>query len=127
MKLEEYIADIEFINRNNCIQSYKYNELFASMNDTKYIRIDINEDILQEFTLTNILTPFYNKIILFSNVDIDFPPPKKPYAYDKYFTPFHIFDAQSATPSSLITTRSIPEGMEGVLNEERCKNGCIIC
>lgn len=37
------------------------------------------------------------------------------------FAPFRIQHPQPVTPSPRITSRSIPEAMEGVLNEERCK------
>jgi len=87
MKIQEYITDTHYLNKENCIQLHKYVELIESFvsSNSKYMRIELSEDILHETTIQKILQPIKNKIIFMSNVDIDFPPPKKPYSYDKYF------------------------------------------
>jgi len=91
MKIEEYIIN-NTITKDNCINSYKYFELinFLISNNSKYIKLELTEDILYENSLCTTLKQLSNKIILFSNIDIDFPPPKKPYEYDKFFHKYNM-------------------------------------
>jgi len=87
MKISEYIEDIQYLNKTNCIQLFKYEKLFEEFvsYDSKYIILDITEDFLHNSKIEDILNPLNNKIVFLHNPDIDFPPPKQQYEYDKYF------------------------------------------
>jgi hypothetical protein len=91
MKIKEYIIN-NTLTKENCINSYKYFELinFLISNNSKYIKLELTEDILYENSLCTTLKQLSNKIILFLNVDIDFPPPKKPYTYDTNFHKYNM-------------------------------------
>lgn len=85
MKLIEYIRS-DFLTYENIIQSNKFIDLIQHIiSNNIYIYIELNEDLIEKNTLQNILYKETNKIILFNSADIDFPPPKYPYKYDKYF------------------------------------------
>jgi hypothetical protein len=52
---------------------------------TNQITIDYTEDSLETDQFIKELSGYRNTMIFLLNPDIDFPPPKKPYRYDKYF------------------------------------------
>jgi hypothetical protein len=89
MKLFEYIENEKFINRENCIELKKYTNLLRNIisNDSnnRFFYFDYSEDFLEYNNIIDLFGKFKNMIILTGNVDIDFPPPKKPYKYDNFF------------------------------------------
>ena len=85
MKLLEYIKT-DFLTCENMIELNKFHDFIHSIkNNDLYVYIELNEDILEQNILHELLSNYTNKIIIFVSVDIDFPPPKYPYKYDKYF------------------------------------------
>ena len=54
----------------------------------KYNRIKISEDYLEHHNICEEFSKYKNAILLISSGDIDFPPPKKPYSYSKYFNEY---------------------------------------
>ena len=88
MKISEYIYSNNYFDstiiRLNNYRSYIFNTLLKNNNNEKYIYIDYSEDLIESEQLSNILNNLQNKIIFLCYPDIDFPPPKSPYKYDKY-------------------------------------------
>jgi hypothetical protein len=85
MKISEYIH-YNLLSNNNIITLDKYTKLIHFLEKCeKYFFLDLSEDLLENENICNIFSNINNKIILISAPDIDFPPPKKPYSYDKYF------------------------------------------
>jgi hypothetical protein len=85
MKIEEYIHS-KILNNSNIITLNKYTRLFDYFkNKENYELFEMSEDLLQYNDICYLFSNIKNKIVIVNNVDIDFPPPKKPYSYDKYF------------------------------------------
>jgi hypothetical protein len=80
---------IEFLhNSNPCdiIRIDHYSSFINSLiSNTSCHILPISEDYLENNNISDILLKFRDSIILISSGDIDFPPPKKPYSYSKYF------------------------------------------
>lgn len=83
MKILDYIELPDYINKNNII-SYK-NLDNVQINDSQIIYLNLSEDFLENGDIEQWLSNQTNKCIIINNVDIDFPPPKKPWRYDKYY------------------------------------------
>ena len=83
MKIQEYIQSPNFINLSNVFTLGKYEQLIRSCGLGTIV--NLSEDMLEHQDIHTILKQYTNKVLFISNADIDFPPPKKPYSYDKYF------------------------------------------
>jgi hypothetical protein len=83
MKLTDYIQSQYTISDIFRLQNY-YTYL-SYLQDPNIVKISYTEDLLEQINLTTLFSRYKNKILILSNPDIDFPPPKKPYTYDKYF------------------------------------------
>ena len=96
MKILEYIDSVHFLNENNCMQLLKFQKIIKNIiskdNQNKYIGFEYSEDFLEYNDIIDIFNNLKNRIVLLYNVDIDFPPPKKPYNYDKYFNKYILPD-----------------------------------
>jgi hypothetical protein len=66
----------------NVIEFQKWKQFVQSTNQ---ITIDYTEDSLENDQFIQELSGYRNVMMFLLNPDIDFPPPKKPYRYDKYF------------------------------------------
>lgn len=87
MLLIDYIKSPLTLDPSNLLTSERYNKLihhFTSGYPEKCIFFDYSQDYLEHHSIAEYFSKLTNKIIFISNVDIDFPPPKKPYKYDKY-------------------------------------------
>ena len=108
MKLLEYISS-SYLDSENIIQLYKYEQFIKEIQNNEYKYISVSEDFI-ECNIFNVLSVEKNKKILLSSVDIDFPPPKYPYKYDKYFdanilpTNYECIDYYEKTDTSIINT-----------------------
>ncbi len=91
MKISEYIkSGTTILNSNNIFTLQKYEYIishFTSKFKNKYLFIPYEPQFLHNNDMVNVLSGINNKVILLSNLDVDFPPPKKPYEYDAYFDP----------------------------------------
>ncbi len=92
MKITEYINSNSIVlNPRNTFTLQKYETLickYTSSVDTSNIKtFDYNQDTLHNKCIIDTLSQFTKCTILLSNLDVDFPPPKKPYEYDAYFNP----------------------------------------
>jgi len=67
------------LNEKNCMNYEKWVHFVNSM-----ITIPYTEDSIETYQFILQLSSLKNKTIFLTNVDIDFPPPKKPYRYEKY-------------------------------------------
>jgi len=88
MKIFEYIENSEYLNNSNCMNLLKFgNEILSIIenNKNKYTSLDYTEDFLEYNDINIVFENLKNRIIILLNVDIDFPPPNKPYSYDLYF------------------------------------------
>lgn len=87
MKIHEYINS-NILHNSNVITLEKYTKLvnYLKNNNEDYIYIDMSQDMLQNNNICDIFSNITNKIVIINSPDVDFPPPKKPYSYDKYFT-----------------------------------------
>lgn len=83
MKIQEYIDSPNFLNRSNVFTLAKYEQWIHSCN--LGIVIPLSQDMLEYQDIHTVFKQYRNCILFISNADIDFPPPKKPYTYDKYF------------------------------------------
>lgn len=86
MKIHEYINS-NTLSHSNVITLEKYTKFvdYLKNNNKKYVYIDMSQDMLQSTNICDIFSNIVNKIVIINSPDIDFPPPKKPYSYDKYF------------------------------------------
>jgi hypothetical protein len=89
MKLQDYIhSGTEVLNDKNIWTLQKYEQLLNSLvlqYPNKYSKINYIQDTIHDRSLFNEMSHHKNKTLVISNLDIDFPPPKPPYEYDKYF------------------------------------------
>lgn len=83
MKIQEYIQSPNFINQSNVFTLAKYIHLVKSCGLGTFV--PLSEDMLEHQDIHAIFKQYTNKILFIINPDIDFPPPRKPYSYDKYF------------------------------------------
>jgi hypothetical protein len=68
------------------MELFKFEKIIRSLRERKITNyIDYSEDFLEYYDVNNYFNSLRNTKLLLGNVDIDFPPPKKPYSYDKYF------------------------------------------
>jgi hypothetical protein len=87
MKLLEYIHSPNVLNNENIFTLHKYEQLinyFTKNDNNNYIYLHYSQDFLENGDVIEFFRNVQNKVILISSPDIDFPPPKKPYKYDKY-------------------------------------------
>lgn len=87
MLLIEYINSPLTLDPANILNLERYNKLihhFTSNYPDKCIYFDYSQDYLENNSAADYFSKLSNKVVFVSNVDIDFPPPKKPYKYDKY-------------------------------------------
>lgn len=86
MKLIEYIQTPNILNSENILTLYKYENLIHHFtnNDNKFIYLHYSQDFLENGDVIEFFRNTQNKVLLISSPDIDFPPPIKPYSYDKY-------------------------------------------
>jgi len=89
MKLYEYINDPNIFDINNIItlhriESVAKNTSMLYGNSERTLFLNYSEDFLEYQDLNKIFNELYNKTIFIFSCDIDFPPPKKPFCYDKY-------------------------------------------
>ena len=85
MKIHEYINS-NILSDSNVITLEKYTKFVDYLKDhEKYVYIDMSQDMLQNTNICDIFSNITNKIVIINSPDIDFPPPKQPYSYDKYF------------------------------------------
>lgn len=90
MKIVEYINSKDAIlNKMNIftlnVYHYKLIPHFTSKNPSKIIFFDYSQHTIHANNILNDFKQIKNRVILLSNLDFDFPPPKKPYEYDLYF------------------------------------------
>ncbi len=90
MKLYEYIHTPNVLDTNNIITLHRIekiaeNIVISNDNSGRYLFLNLSEDLLEYQDLNEILKQINDKIIFIFSCDIDFPPPIKPYSYDKYF------------------------------------------
>ena len=83
MKIHEYIRSPFYINPSNVLTLEKYGRLVKSCDLGTYVHL--TEDTLEYQNIHEVFKQYKNCILFINSPDIDFPPPKKPYAYDKYF------------------------------------------
>jgi hypothetical protein len=90
MKLYEYINDPNILDVNNVITLCRIEHVANNVgmmngNSERCLFLKYSEDLLQYQDFNAILNTVCNKTIFILSCDIDFPPPNKPYCYDKYF------------------------------------------
>lgn len=90
MKINDYIEDIYFLNQQNCMQLFKFEKKMKDISSKNYTYLVYSEELIEHNDLNDVLNKLTNTIVLLLNVDIDFPPPKKPYSYDKYFKNYRL-------------------------------------
>ena len=83
MKLREFIEAPPFIDRSNILTLTKYEQFIQSCELGTVI--PLTQDMLEHQNIHDVFRQYKNCVLFISNADIDFPPPKKPYSYDKYF------------------------------------------
>lgn len=84
MKLIDYINDSRLYDIIRIDNYSKLIDLLVSTRKHCY-RLALSEDFLETNNICHILSNYRDSILLISSGDIDFPPPKKPYSYTKYF------------------------------------------
>jgi len=91
MKIIDYInSNATVLNQENIFTLQKYEQLiqyFTVSQPTKYVNIRYNQETMHNGNIANTLLPITNQVILLTNLDFDFPPPKVPYEYDMFFNP----------------------------------------
>ena len=91
MKIIDYVnSNGSMLNQENIFTLQKYEQLihyFTVSQPTKYVNIRYNQETMHNGNIANTLLPITNQVILLTNLDFDFPPPKVPYEYDAYFNP----------------------------------------
>ncbi len=89
MNLLDYInSDDNVLNSANIFTLGKYEYLLqylVATHPAKYSTINYTPDVIHDNTIYDQFLKNSHKILLISNLDIDFPPPKLPYEYDAYF------------------------------------------
>jgi hypothetical protein len=102
MKIIDYInSNGSVLNQQNIFTLQTYEQIiqyFTVLQATKYVNISYNQDTMHNSNIANTLLPITNRAILLTNLDFDFPPPKKPYEYDAYFNPSKLPDNYSNIP-----------------------------
>ena len=79
---------------NNIINNLDdYSKSILINNNSNFVYLHLSEDLLETYNIVDVFNSIQNKIILISSGDIDFPPPKKPYSYHKYFDKSKLFAA----------------------------------
>jgi hypothetical protein len=86
MKLLEYIHTPNVLNIENIFTLTKYENLihYFTNTHTEFIYLHYSQDFLENENILDFFRNIQNKVVFISSPDIDFPPPKKPYSYDKY-------------------------------------------
>ena len=86
MKLLEYIHTPNILNLENIFTLNKYENLIHHFTNThhEFIYLHYSQDFLENENVIDFFRNIQNKVVLISSPDIDFPPPIKPYSYDKY-------------------------------------------
>jgi hypothetical protein len=84
MKLIEYIQSQSLLINYDVIRLNNYYKYISSIQDKNVVFIELSEDLIENNNICELFEQYQNKLIILSNPDIDFPPPKKPYTYDKY-------------------------------------------
>jgi hypothetical protein len=84
MKLIDYINDSTLYDIIRIDNYSKLIDILVSTNKD-FHRIAVSEDYLETNDICDIFSKYRDSVLLISCGDIDFPPPKKPYSYTKYF------------------------------------------
>ena len=90
MKIAEYInSNDTILNKKNIftlnIYVFSMLDYFISKFKSKCVILHNSEKYLHENNIVSDFKQLRNCAILINNLDVDFPPPKKPYEYDVYF------------------------------------------
>lgn len=90
MKIVDYINSKDAVLSSTNIFTlnvyhYKLIPYFTTKFPSKIIFFDYSQDTIHANNIFNDFKQIKNRVILLSNLDFDFPPPKKPYEYDIYF------------------------------------------
>lgn len=90
MKIADYINSTDrVLNSENIftlsVYHYKIIPYFTSKFPSKFLFFDYTQHTIHTNNIVNDFKLIKNRTILLSNLDFDFPPPKKPYEYDLYF------------------------------------------
>ena len=86
MKIHDYINLPKCLNDDNILKINKYEFIISKLVENQnYMYLHMSEDFLEHNDIVEVFKQVKNKIILICSGDIDFPPPKKPYSYHKYF------------------------------------------
>ena len=90
MKIVEYINSKDAVlNKTNIftlnVYHYELIPYFTTKFPSKIIFFDYSQHTIHANNILNDFKQIKNRVILLSNLDFDFPPPKKPYEYDLYF------------------------------------------
>lgn len=91
MKINEYI-DSHFLTIENVTELRKMYVWMRNHGLSHALAINNSEDMLEHQKMKEVLNSHQDKILFVDNIDIDFPPPQKPWRYDKYF---HLFPFQT--------------------------------
>ena len=84
MKLIDHINDSRLYDIIRIDNYSKLIDILVSTNKD-FHRIAVSEDYLETNDICDIFSKYRDSVLLISCGDIDFPPPKKPYSYTKYF------------------------------------------
>jgi hypothetical protein len=85
MKLQEYLNS-NYLTNENVITLQKYEQFITHFvnRDGLFVHLKLSEDFLEYDNIIDFFKNIKNTIVFICSPDIDFPPPKKPYSYDKY-------------------------------------------
>lgn len=96
MKLSDYRKTNSPFTEENILRIQIYENFIRT--EKKIVYLEITQDLLDRKTFSEILADYKNSVICITNLDIDIPPPKKPYTYDQYWRKYAIPNDYESVP-----------------------------